>query len=133
MVSTVLTALAGAGAKFDISHGFDRREQPLDLRLRQIARDEDEAGAAVGIGPVFQLDRAVRDVLYGVHHDGAAAAFDRDKTFDPQQIGAAQPRQDRHRLLEDRPGQGPLEKQRKAVDPVAMGMRVFMLVPRDAR
>jgi len=45
----------------------------------------------------------VRHVLHGVHNDRAAAAFDRDEALDPQQIGAAQPGQHRHRLLEHRP------------------------------
>ena len=88
-------------------YASNRREELLDLRFRQMAGDEDETGAAIVVGPVLQLDRTVRDMLHGVDHDRAAAALDRDETLDPQQIGAAQPGQHRHRLLEHRPRQWP--------------------------
>ena len=71
-------------------------------------------------GQCFELDRPVRDVLHGVDHHRAATALDRDETLDPQQIGAAQRGQHRHRLLEHRPGQRRVEEQREAVDAVAM-------------
>ena len=44
-------------------YASNRREELLDLRFRQMAGDEDEAGAAVVVGPVLELDRAVRDML----------------------------------------------------------------------
>ena len=68
-----------------------RREQPLDRLAAEVAGDEDEAGTAVIVGPVFKLDRAVRNMLHGMHDDRSAAALDRDQPLDPQQIGAAQP------------------------------------------
>ena len=71
-------------------------------------------------------------MLHGMHDDRAAAALDRDQPLDPQKIGAAQPGQYRHRLLEHRPGQWRLEKQREAVDAVRMAVRVIVLVRRDA-
>src|SRR5437764_6220341 len=67
-----------------------RREERFDLRLRKIAGDEDEARAAVVVGPIQQLDRPMRDMLDGVHDNGPAAPLDRDEPFDAQQIGAAQ-------------------------------------------
>src|ERR671938_8318 len=106
----------------------DRREELLDLRFRQMARDEDEPRAAVIVGPVDQLDRTVRDMLHGVHDNRAAAALDRDEPFDAQQIGAAQTGQYRHRLLEHPPRQRLVEEQRKAVDAMRMRVRVIVLI-----
>ena len=65
-------------------------------------------------------------VLHGMDHDRAAAPLDREDALDPQEVGAAQRGQHRHRLLDGRPRQRPIEDQRKAFE--AVGVRVAMIM-----
>ena len=53
----------------------DRGEQRLDRFAPEVAGDEDEARAAVAVGPVFELDRAVRDMLDRLNHHRPAHPF----------------------------------------------------------
>src|SRR5438874_2114285 len=80
-----------AGRHLWAAQSGDCGEERLDLHLCEIAGDKDEARTAVVVGPVEQLDRAVRDMLDDVHDDRAAAPRDRDEPLDAQEIGPAPP------------------------------------------
>src|SRR5262249_16732193 len=64
----------------------DGREQRLDVVLGNAAGDEDDAAIAIGIGPDFELDRRVGEMLHILHHDRPAAALDTEDAFDAQQV-----------------------------------------------
>ena len=94
---------------------------------RQIAGDEDEPRAAVVVGPVFELDRPVRDVLHRVDDDRArqpstaTMPLTRSRSAPRSAVSTA--------IACSKAGQGSgsVEKQRKAVDAVAVRMRVVVL------
>ena len=74
----------------------------------------------VGVGPVFKLDRRVGEMLHRMDDDRPAALGDRKNALDAQQVGSAQSGQYGHRLLEHRPRNGLVEKQREAIETVGV-------------
>ena len=74
----------------------------------------------VGVGPVFEFDRRMGEMLHRMDDDRPAAFGDRKNALDAQQIGSAQRRQYRHRLLEHRPRNGLVEKQRETIETVGV-------------
>ena len=89
----------------------DAGEEVGDGLAGQAAGHKHQPGAAVGIGPVLELDRRMRDML-NIMDDNRPTAFGhREEPFDTQQVRAAQSRQHRHGLFKARPGQGLREYQ----------------------
>jgi len=61
----------------------------LQPDLRQIARDEDEARAPVGVRPIFKLTRRIEHVLHTVNDDRPGPVGHIEQALDAQQLLAA--------------------------------------------
>src|ERR1700731_5351785 len=109
-------------------------EEPRDALPRQAAGPEYQPGTPVAVRPLLEFDRRVRDMLDEMNYDRPAALLDCEKPFDAQEVGSAQCRQHRHRLLEACPGQRFFEDQRKTAESMAMlGFAQVEAVPRRGR
>jgi len=67
----------------------DAGEELRDRLAGETASDEDQAGAAVAVRPVFEFDRWVGDMLDEMDDDRPAAFLDSDEAFDAEKIGSA--------------------------------------------
>src|SRR2546430_17235097 len=67
-----------------------RHKQRLDRFTRNIAHDEDDARARIGVLSMLERDRRMKHMLRALQHHGATLARQLEDTFHAQEIRAAQ-------------------------------------------
>jgi hypothetical protein len=102
----------------------------LQFGRHDIAGDEDDARAPIGVRPGVQLYRRVKNVMYAVNSDRRIFADQIEDAFHPQQVRACVPAQPRQPGRKRVPGQRLVADQAAALNAAAMRMfGVFVRMP----
>ena len=97
---------------------------PLEVGGGEVAGDDDQARAAVGVGPGVEGDRRMEDMLDAVNDDRALLADQVEDALHSQQVGAAlapQPAEPERDLL---PVERRVEGEAEGADPAVVAVDV---------
>src|SRR6202163_4018371 len=93
-----------------------RREQSFDRFTRDVAHDEYDARAGIGILPALERHRRMKNMLRSLQHHWAALAGHVDDTFHPQKIPRTPWSQGRPRGVEPIPGERRVKPQTESMN-----------------
>src|SRR5207253_7756452 len=88
----------------------------LDRFTRNIAHDEDDARARIGVLPMLERHRRMKQVLRSLQHDGTAFTYHVNDTLDAQQIRTTQRSERLQRRIQLLPGEWLVEPQTERID-----------------
>lgn len=104
-------------------------EQLPNGAFRQVARDENQPGSMIVIGPAIEPNRGVKDMLNAVHNDGRLGHFGKlHDALEPQQLGAVSGTQQLEKHIERTCGNRFVGRQDERADVIVVAVDVVAVV-----
>src|SRR5260221_8892538 len=100
----------------------------LDRFARDVADDENEAGAAVAVGPAIEMQWRMHEVLDAIDHDRRGAVADIEDALDAQHVGAVGVEEHGQPDAEDGPVDRAVEGHGEGMDARIMAAGVAMMM-----
>ena len=104
-------------------------EQLPNGAFRQVARDENQPGSMIVIGPAIEPNRGVKDMLNAVHNDGRLGHFGKlHDALEPQQLGAVSGTQQLEKHIDRTCGNRFVGRQDERADVIVVAVDVVAVV-----